>query len=109
MSIYFFQSLNTEILTMLRRDTIAPFPMKPRDRAPTIDQIILSEEAHDRTLCGQRGSAKERHCQLFKLTILAILPGLILIVRNAVNVAESVRVSDLDKSSICSCFYLQGM
>lgn len=79
-------------MTMIRKDTIVPFPLKPRSRTPTIDQIVLAEEVGDKTLCGQRGSQKERHCQLFKLTALAILPGLILIVRNAINVAENVKV-----------------
>ncbi|WAR14545.1 GCY17-like protein [Mya arenaria] len=45
----------------------------------------------DRSLCGHGGSAREQKCQLLKLTILAIIPGLILIVRDAVNVAANVK------------------
>ena len=43
--------------------------------------------------CGEPGSQRSRRCQMLKLTVLSILPGLILIVRNAVNLAESSEVS----------------
>ena len=43
--------------------------------------------------CGEPGSERDRHCQMFKLTLLSVLPGLILIARNAVNLADSFEVS----------------
>ncbi|KAH3817391.1 hypothetical protein DPMN_118925 [Dreissena polymorpha] len=52
----------------------------------------ITEPEVDTTLCGRGGSLKERRCQLFKLTTLAILPGIILIVRDAVKVANDVKV-----------------
>ncbi|KAH3817436.1 hypothetical protein DPMN_118972 [Dreissena polymorpha] len=51
-----------------------------------------TESEEDPTPCGRGGSLKERRCQLFKLTTLAILPGIILIVRDAVEVASDVEV-----------------
>ncbi|KAH3823394.1 hypothetical protein DPMN_125193 [Dreissena polymorpha] len=51
----------------------------------------ITEPDVDTTLCGRGGSLKERRCQLFKLTTLAILPGIILIVRDAVKVANDVK------------------
>ena len=42
--------------------------------------------------CGDPGSERDRHCQMLKLAVLSVLPGIILIVRNAVNLAESFAV-----------------
>lgn len=52
----------------------------------------VTEPEVDTTLCGRDGSLRERRCQLFKLTMLAILPGIIIIVRDALKVASDVQV-----------------
>lgn len=77
---------------MIRKDTIAPFSLKSSNREVVVVEEATAQERKDISFCGQKGSRKERHCQLFKLTILAILPGLILIVRNAINVVDNVKV-----------------
>ncbi|XP_052212377.1 receptor-type guanylate cyclase daf-11-like [Dreissena polymorpha] len=51
---------------------------------------VLEPEV-DTTLCGRDGSLRERRCKLFKLTMLAIVPGVIIIVRDAMKVARDVQ------------------
>ncbi|XP_052285331.1 speract receptor-like [Dreissena polymorpha] len=59
--------------------------------------LSRTESEVDPTPCGRGGSLKERRCQLFKLATLAILPGIILIVRDAVKVASDVQIVQLNR------------
>ncbi|XP_052212261.1 uncharacterized protein LOC127831333 [Dreissena polymorpha] len=56
-----------------------------------------TESEVDPTPCGRGGSLEERRCQLFKLTTLAILPAIILIVRDAVKVASDVQIVRINR------------
>ncbi|KAH3823467.1 hypothetical protein DPMN_125269 [Dreissena polymorpha] len=61
------------------------------DFGSNIPDVDGTESEVDPTPCGRGGSLEERRCQLFKLTTLAILPAIILIVRDAVKVASDVQ------------------
>ena len=52
----------------------------------------IPEPEVDTTLCGRDGSLRERRCKLFKLTMLAIVPGIIITVRDALKVASDIQV-----------------
>ncbi|KAH3823447.1 hypothetical protein DPMN_125246 [Dreissena polymorpha] len=62
------------------------------DFGSNIPDVDGTESEVDPTPCGRGGSLEERRCQLFKLTTLAILPAIILIVRDAVKVASDVQM-----------------
>lgn len=66
----------------------------------------VTEQEGDRTLCGRDGLLRQPNCKLFKLTVLAILPGLIIIVRDAMKVASDVQVFCFNLHSlICNLNY----
>lgn len=74
-------------------DSVKNFALESRYKATTSDEIGILSKRRREVLCGSEGSTREKNCQLLKLTVLVVLPGVILILQNVVNLVENVEVS----------------